>query len=119
MAVIDLSQHNFDETIANNEIVILDFWAPWCGPCIQFTPTFEDASEKINDATFAKVNTEEEQFLGTRFGVRSIPTLMIFRQGIRIFSQSGSLSIKDMQDLIKKAKDLDMKAVRKELAEER
>lgn len=118
MAVIDLSEHNFDETIANNEIIMLDFWAPWCGPCLQFAPTFEQASEQIDEVVFAKVNTEDEQFLASRFAIRSIPTLMIFRQGVGIFSHSGTLSVADIKDLITKAKDIDMDAVRKELAEE-
>ena len=118
MAVIDLSQHNFDETIANNEIVMVDFWAPWCGPCLQFAPTFEEASEKIDGAVFAKVNTEDEQELGLRFGIRSIPTLMIFRQGVGIFSHSGTLALADIKELIVKATGLDMNVVRKELGEE-
>ena len=80
MSVVELTQSNFDETISNNEIVIIDFWAPWCGPCLQFAPTFKEASEKIEGVTFAKVNTEEEQSLGAHFGIRSIPTLMIFRE---------------------------------------
>jgi len=118
VAVIDLSQHNFDETISNNEIVMLDFWAPWCGPCLQFAPTFEQASEQIDETVFAKVNTEDEQLLASRFAIRSIPTLMIFRQGIGIFSHSGTLAVTDINDLIAKAKSLDMDAVRKELTEE-
>jgi thioredoxin 1 len=118
MAVIDLSQHNLDETIANNEIIMLDFWAPWCGPCLQFAPTFEEASEKIDGAVFAKVNTEEEQILSSRFGIRSIPTLMIFRQGVGIFTHSGTMALADIKELIEKATGLDMDAVRKELGEE-
>ena len=115
MAVIDLSEHNFDGTIANNEIVFLDFWAPWCGPCLQFSPTFEQAAEQISDVTFAKINTEDEQLLAARFAIRSIPTLAIFRQGINIFSQSGTLALADIKDLIEKTKALDMDAVREEL----
>ena len=118
MAVIDLSQHNFDETIANNEIIMVDFWAPWCGPCLQFAPTFEEASEKIDGSFFAKVNTEDEPILSSRFGIRSIPTLMIFRQGVRIFSHSGTLALADIKELIEKTGSLDMDAVKKELDEQ-
>ena len=102
MSVIELSQANLDETINNNEIVIIDFWAPWCGPCIQFAPTFKEISEKVDGVTFAKVNTEDEQELGAQFQIRSIPTLMIFRDGIGIFSQPGSMSGKDLEDLLEK-----------------
>ena len=95
--------------------VIVDFWAPWCGPCLQFAPTFKEASEKIDGVTFAKVNTEEEQSLGAHFGIRSIPTLMIFRETIGIFSQPGSMTAKDLEDLLYKAKSIEMDEVRKEL----
>ena len=115
MAVLDLTQLNFDETIANNEIVIIDFWAPWCGPCLQFAPTFKETSEKVDGVAFAKINTEDEQALSAHFRIRSIPTLMIFRQGIGIFSQPGSISGKDLEDLLEKAKAIDMDEVRKEL----
>ena len=115
MSVIELTQSNFDETIANNEIVIIDFWAPWCGPCLQFAPTFKETSEKVEGVTFAKINTEEERSLGAHFRIRSIPTLMIFRDGIGIFSQPGSLSGADLEDLLEKAKTIDMDEVRKEL----
>jgi len=115
MSVIELSQSNFDETLSSNDIVIIDFWAPWCGPCLQFAPTFKEASEKIDGVTFAKVNTEEEQSLGAHFGIRSIPTLMIFREQIGIFSQPGSMTAKDLEDLLDKAKSIDMDEVRKEL----
>jgi thioredoxin 1 len=115
MAVLDLTQSNFDETIANNEIVIIDFWAPWCGPCLQFAPTFKETSEKVDGVAFAKINTEDEQALGAHFRIRSIPTLMIFREGISIFSQPGLISGKDLEDLLEKAKAIDMDEVRKEL----
>ena len=115
MAVLDLTQSNFDETIANNEIVIIDFWAPWCGPCLQFAPTFKETSEKVDGIAFAKINTVDEQALGAHFRIRSIPTLMIFREGIGIFSQPGSISGKDLEDLLEKAKAIDMDEVRKEL----
>ncbi len=115
MSVIELSQSNFDETISNNDIVIIDFWAPWCGPCLQFAPTFKEASKKIEGVTFAKVNTEEEQALGAHFRIRSIPTLMIFREQIGIFSQPGAVTAKDLEDLLNKAKSINMDEVRKEL----
>ena len=115
MAVLDLTQSNFDETIANNEIVIIDFWAPWCGPCLQFAPTFKETSEKVDGVAFAKINTEDEQALGAHFRIRSIPTLMIFRDGIGRFSQPGSISGKDLEGLLEKAKTINMDEVRKEL----
>ncbi|MEC7595855.1 MAG: thioredoxin [Pseudomonadota bacterium] len=115
MSVIELSHSNFDETISNNDIVIIDFWAPWCGPCLQFAPTFKEASEKIDGVTFAKVNTEEEQALGAHFRIRSIPTLMIFKEQIGIFSQPGAVTAQDLEDLLNKAKSIDMDKVRKEL----
>ena len=115
MSVIELSQSNFDEIISNNDIVIIDFWAPWCGPCLQFAPTFKETSEKIDGVTFAKVNTEEEQALGAHFRIRSIPTLMIFREQIGIFSQPGAVTAKDLEDLLNKAKSINMDEVRKEL----
>ena len=118
MSVIVLTQSNFDETITSNEIVIIDFWAPWCGPCLQFAPTFKETSEKVEGVTFAKINTEEEHSLGAHFRIRSIPTLMIFRDGIGIFSQPGSLSGADLEDLLEKAKTIDMDEVRKELKSE-
>ena len=115
MPIKELTQSNFDEIIGSNVIVIIDFWAPWCGPCLQFAPTFKEASDKIDGVTFAKVNTEEEQGLGAHFRIRSIPTLMIFREQIGIFSQPGSMTAKDLEDLLDKAKSIDMDEVRKEL----
>ncbi len=117
MAVLELNKDNFDETIDNNDIVILDFWAPWCGPCKQFAPTYEAMSEKIDGVTFAKINTEDQQELGAKFQIRSIPTLMIFREQIAIFSQPGAMSESDLQTVLNKAKELDMEMVRKEITE--
>lgn len=118
MATIELTQGNFEETITKNDIVIIDYWAEWCGPCKSFGPTYEEVSNKYEDVVFAKVNTEQEQALAGHFQIRSIPTLMIFREQIIIFSQAGALSGADLEGVIEKAKSLDMKMVREELAKQ-
>ncbi|KHD07288.1 thioredoxin [Candidatus Thiomargarita nelsonii] len=116
MATIELTDANFEKTITDNDIVLVDFWAPWCAPCRSFAPIYESVSEKHPDVVFAKVNTEEQQGLGAHFQIRSIPTLMIFREQTIIFSQAGSLPAEALEDVISKAKELDMEMVRKEIA---
>ena len=116
MATIELTDANFKKTITDNDMVLVDFWAPWCAPCRSFAPIYESVSEKHPDAVFAKVNTEEQQALGAHFQIRSIPTLMIFREQIIIFSQAGSLPAAALDEVIAKAKELDMDMVRKEIA---
>jgi len=118
MATVELTHDNFKDTITNNDIVIVDFWAPWCGPCKSFAPTYEATSEKHEDVVFAKINTEAEQELGASFQIRSIPTLMIFREQIVIFSQAGALPASALEEIIAKTKELDMDQVRKEVAEQ-
>ena len=117
--VSEILQRSKIATSDNNKLYLVDFWATWCGPCIQFAPTFKEISEKVDGVTFAKVNTEDEQELGAQFQIRSIPTLMIFRDGIGIFSQPGSMSGKDLEDLLEKAKSIDMDEVRKELEDQK
>ena len=118
MATVDLTTDNFEDTIKNNRIILVDFWAPWCGPCRSFAPTYETASEAHTDVVFAKVNTEEQQELAMRFQIRSIPTLMIFCENIIIFSQAGALPDSALEDVVNKAKELDMDVVRAEIAKE-
>ena len=118
MAVVELTKDNFQDVVAKNDFVIVDFWAPWCAPCRNFAPIYEAASEKNADIVFAKVNTEDEQELAGYFQIRSIPTLMIFREKIIIFSQPGMLPANAFDDLIARAKELDMDHVRKEIAEQ-
>ena len=113
MASVDITDKNFREIYEKNDIVILDFWAAWCGPCRQFAPTFEAVSEKYSDVVFGKVNTETEQGLAGHFGIRSIPTIMVIREGISIFSQPGVLGEADLNQLIGKVKELDMEEVKK------
>jgi len=118
MATVDVTNDSLQDTIANNDIVIIDFWAPWCGPCKSFAPTYESVSEKYDDVVFAKVNTEDEQELAASFQIRSIPTLMIFREQIAIFSQAGMLPESGLVEVIAKTKELDMDQVRKEVSEQ-
>jgi len=118
MAVIELSQHNFDAVVQGNDMVLVDFWAPWCAPCRGFAPIFEAAAAKYPDIVFGKVNTDAEQELGSFFQIRSIPTLMIFRQQIGIFSQAGSLPANALEEVITQALALDMDEVRQEIAQE-
>jgi len=116
MATLELNADNFQQTINDNANVIVDFWAPWCAPCRAFAPTFEAASEKQPGIVFAKVNTEEQQDIAAAFNIRSIPTLMVFRDQIIIYSEAGSLPASAFDQLISQAMALDMDAVRAEIA---
>jgi thioredoxin len=118
MATVEITKETLRDTIANNDIVIIDFWAPWCGPCKSFAPVYDAVSEKHSDVVFAKVNTEDEQELAASFQIRSIPTLMIFRDQIAIFSQAGMLPESALEQVIAKTRELDMDKVRKEVAEQ-
>jgi thioredoxin len=116
MATLELNADNFQQTINDNANVIVDFWAPWCAPCRAFAPTFEAASEKQPGIVFAKVNTEEQQQIAAAFNIRSIPTLMVFRDQIIIYSEAGSLPASSFDQLIAQAMALDMDTVRAEIA---
>ena len=115
MALEQLTSANFNEKVSSNEIVILDFWAEWCGPCKQFGPIFEKVASEYPDILFGKINTEEEQELAGMFQIRSIPTVAIMREGIVVFMQPGLIPEEGLKDLIKQVQELDMDEVRKEI----
>ena len=117
MATVTLTKDNFDQVVNGSDMVLVDFWAPWCGPCKGFAPVFEAASETHGDIVFAKVNTDEEQELAASFNIRSIPTLMFFREKVILYSQAGALPGSALEQIISKGKELDMAVVHKEIAE--
>ena len=116
MAVVELTKENFEQVITSNPTVVVDYWAPWCGPCRGFAPVFEKVSEQHPDVVFAKVNTDDEQEIAAHFQIRSIPTLMVFRDQIIVFSQPGALPQGPFEQVVAKAKGLDMDEVRKQIA---
>ena len=118
MAVIELTKENFEKVITSNPTVVVDYWAPWCGPCRGFAPVFERVAEQNPDVVFAKVNTDDEQEIAGHFQIRSIPTLMVFREQIIVFSQPGALPQSALEQIVEKSKQLDMEEVRKQIGEQ-
>jgi thioredoxin 1 len=118
VATVELTKENFEKTVNDNPMVIVDFWAPWCGPCRGFAPVYEKASEMHGDVVFAKVNTDEQQELAGAFGIRSIPTLMVFREKVILFQQPGALPGQALEQVISQAKTLDMAKVHAEMKEQ-
>jgi len=116
MATLDLTKDNFEKTINENPMVIVDFWAPWCGPCRGFAPVFEKASESHPDVVFGKINSDEQQELAAAFNIRSIPTLMVFREKVILFQQAGALPGQALEQVLTQAKTLDMAKVHAEIA---
>ena len=115
---LDLTTENIESTITGNDIVIIDFWAPWCGPCKSFAPVYDKVASENTDIVFAKVNTEEQQQLGAEFNIRSIPTLMVFREQIIIFSQAGAVPETGLNQLLEQVRALDMDKVREDIAKQ-
>jgi thioredoxin 1 len=118
MPVVELTKDNFEQVITSNPTVVVDYWAPWCGPCRGFAPVFERVAEQNPDVVFAKVNTDDEQEIGAHFQIRSIPTLMVFRDQVIVFSQPGALPQGALEQVVAKAKALDMDAVRAQIGKD-
>jgi thioredoxin 1 len=116
MAVVELTKENFEQVITANPMVVVDYWAPWCGPCRGFAPVFESVAEANPDIVFAKVNTDEEQEIAQHFQIRSIPTLMVFKEQVIVFSQAGALPKGPFEQVVAKSKELDMDEVRRQMA---
>lgn len=115
MAAVEATGKDFEKIITENDIVVVDYWAPWCGPCRSFAPIFEEVSEQHDDIVFAKINTEEEQALAASFQIRSIPTLMVFREQVILYSEAGSMGATQLNELIEKVKEVDMAQVHEDV----
>jgi thioredoxin 1 len=118
MATVELTKENFEDVVTKNDMVIVDFWASWCGPCKSFAPVFESASEQHKDIVFAKVNADDEQELAGSFSIRSIPFVMLFREKVVLYAQAGALPAEGLESVIRQARELDMAQVHKEIAEQ-
>jgi len=116
MATVDISAESFEQTITDNDIVLVDFWAEWCGPCKRFGPIYEKASEQYDGITFAKVDTDANPSLMEQFGIQGIPTLMAFREGVLLFNQAGALPGPELKNIVEQVKGLDMESVHAEVA---
>lgn len=116
MATVELTKDNFEQVVTGSDMVVVDFWAPWCAPCRSFAPTYEAASERHEGVVFAKVNTEEQQELAAAFNIRSIPTLMLFREQVILYAEPGALPPAALEEIVTKAKAIDMESVRKDIA---